>query len=53
VSTGFNIGASISPILYGMFMDHGAPRAIFMFSTAVSIICISTVTFGMSHREAR
>ena len=51
VSTGFNIGASIAPIVYGMLMDHGQPRMVFMLSAAVSIICISTVTFGQSRRE--
>jgi FSR family fosmidomycin resistance protein-like MFS transporter len=53
VSTGFNIGASIAPIVYGMLMDNGQPRAVFMLSAAVSIICISTVTFGFSGRKTR
>jgi len=51
VSTGFNIGSSIAPIVYGMLMDHGEPRAVFMLSAAVSIVCISTVTFGFSGRK--
>jgi len=53
VSTGFNIGASIAPIAYGMLMDHGLPRAVFLLSAAVSILCVSTVTFGFSRRETR
>jgi len=53
VSTGFNIGSSIAPIVYGMLMDHGQPRAVFLLSAAVSILCVSTVTFGFSHRETR
>ena len=48
VSTGFNIGASIAPIVYGMLMDHGQPRMVFLLSAAVSILCVSTVTFGFS-----
>jgi MFS transporter, FSR family, fosmidomycin resistance protein len=52
VSTGFNIGASIAPIIYGMLMDRGQPRAIFLLSAAVSVICVSTVTFGLSRRQA-
>jgi MFS family permease len=51
VSTGLNIGASIAPLIYGMLMDHGQPRAIFMLSAAVSILCISTVTIGLSRRD--
>ncbi len=30
VSMGFNIGASIAPIIYGAMMDHGEPLAVFM-----------------------
>ena len=48
VSTGFNIGASIAPIMYGMLMDHGQPRAVFLVSAAVSLLCVSTVTVGFS-----
>jgi MFS family permease len=51
VSVGFNVGASIAPIVYGALMDHGQPRAVFLLSAAVSILCISTVTFGFSHRK--
>jgi FSR family fosmidomycin resistance protein-like MFS transporter len=53
VSTGFNIGASIAPIVYGMLMDHGQPRAVFLLSATVSLLCVSTVTFGFSGRETR
>jgi MFS transporter, FSR family, fosmidomycin resistance protein len=53
VSTGFNIGASIAPIVYGMLMDRGNPRAVFLLSAAVSILCVSTVTFGFSGRKTR
>jgi MFS family permease len=53
VSTGFNIGASIAPIVYGMLMDNGEPRAVFLLSAAVSLLCVSTVTFGFSGRETR
>jgi MFS family permease len=53
VSTGFNIGASIAPIVYGMLMDHGQPRAVFLVSAAVSLLCVSTVTVGFSGRKTR
>ncbi len=53
VSTGFNIGASIAPIMYGMLMDHGEPRAVFFVSAAVSLLCVSTVTIGFSGRKTR
>jgi MFS family permease len=53
VSTGFNIGASIAPIMYGMLMDHGQPRAVFLVSAAVSLLCVSTVTIGFGGRKVR
>jgi MFS transporter, FSR family, fosmidomycin resistance protein len=53
VSTGFNIGASIAPIMYGMLMDRGHPRAVFLVSAAVSLLCVSTVTIGFSGRKTR
>jgi MFS transporter, FSR family, fosmidomycin resistance protein len=51
VSVGYNIGASVAPIVYGALMDNGMPRAVFLLSAAVSILCISTVTFGFSGRK--
>ncbi|MDE2375100.1 MAG: MFS transporter, partial [Hyphomicrobiales bacterium] len=53
VSSGFNIGAMIAPTVYGMLMDHGAPRGLFLFSAACSILCIGTVIFGFAGREQR
>ncbi len=51
VSVGFNIGASVAPIVYGALMDNHMPRSVFLLSAAVSILCISTVTFGFSKRQ--
>jgi MFS family permease len=53
VSSGFNIGSMMAPTIYGMFMDHGEPRAVFLFSAACSILCIATVTVGFSGRGKR
>ena len=48
VSTGFNIGSTIAPMIYGTLMDRGEPRAVFLFSAACSILCIVTVVFGLA-----
>ena len=53
VSSGFNIGSMIAPMIYGMFMDRGEPRAVFLFSAACSILCIATVTVGFAGRGKR
>jgi MFS family permease len=34
VSTGFNIGGVIGPLMFGWLMDHGAPRAVFGVAVA-------------------
>lgn len=52
VSSGFNVGAIIAPTIYGMLMDHGAPRAVFLFSAACSIVSIITVTVGFAGRRS-
>jgi FSR family fosmidomycin resistance protein-like MFS transporter len=53
VSSGFNIGSMIAPMIYGTMMDWGQPRAVFLISAACSILCIGTVIFGFSGREQR
>jgi len=53
VSSGFNIGSMIAPPIYAAFLDHGAPRAVFLFSAACSILCIGTVVFGIAGRQQR
>ena len=53
VSSGFNIGSIIAPMIYGLLMDHGEPRAVFVISAACSLLCIGTVVFGISGRDRR
>jgi MFS family permease len=42
VSTGFNLGGMLAPLLYGWLMDQGEPRAIFMI--VVGFILLALVT---------
>jgi MFS transporter, FSR family, fosmidomycin resistance protein len=53
VSSGYNIGSMIAPMIYGMMMDRGEPRLVFLIAAACSILCIGTVIFGFSGREQR
>ena len=54
VSSGLNIGSMIAPMIYGVLMDHGEPRALFLISAACSLLCIGTVVFGTGwDRERR
>jgi MFS family permease len=43
VTTGFNIGGIISPLIFGALMDHGSPRLVFVMVAAFSLIAIATV----------
>ena len=43
VTTGFNIGGVISPLIFGAIMDHGSPKLVFLLVAAFSLIAIVTV----------
>lgn len=53
VSSGFNIGSMIAPMIYGLLMDRGEPRAVFLIAAACSLLSIGTVVFGIARREQR
>jgi MFS family permease len=49
VSTGFNIGGIVGPLLFGWLMDQGAPRAI--FGAAVAFMTVATVLALIEERR--
>jgi MFS family permease len=49
VSTGFNIGGIVGPLLFGWLMDHGAPRAV--FGAAVAFMTVSAVLAIIEERR--
>jgi len=51
VTTGFNIGGIISPLIFGALMDHGSPRLVFLAVAAFSLIAIVTVATRPRHAE--
>lgn len=51
VTTGFNIGGTVGPLLYGALMDHGQPRAIFY--TAFAFLVITAITPLVTERRRR
>jgi FSR family fosmidomycin resistance protein-like MFS transporter len=46
VTTGFNIGGAIGPMLGGWFMDNGAPRWIFYSSVCFMLLTVLAVLLG-------
>ncbi len=43
VTTGFNVGGVISPLLFGYVMDAGHPRAVFFIVAALAVLAIGTI----------
>ena len=43
VTTGFNIGGIISPLIFGAIMDQGSPRLVFLSVAACCLVAIVTV----------
>jgi MFS family permease len=46
VTTGFNIGGIVSPLIFGAIMDHASPRLVFLLVAAFSVIAIAAVATG-------
>ena len=52
VSTGFNIGGIVAPLIFGQLLDHGHPRAIFFCVTGFALVSIATVAINTSRKTA-
>lgn len=50
VTTGFNIGGIIAPLLFGAMMDHGSPRLVFISVAVLTLVAIATVANPASRR---
>jgi FSR family fosmidomycin resistance protein-like MFS transporter len=51
VTTGLHIGGMIAPLIFGLFLDHGHPRAVFLFIAACALVAVATVLLGTSGRR--
>lgn len=52
VTTGFNIAGIISPLMFGLVMDHGSPRLVFILVAIFCLISVATVA-GQGRKSAR
>jgi FSR family fosmidomycin resistance protein-like MFS transporter len=50
VSTGFNIGGIVSPLIFGQLLDLGYPRAIFFCVAGCALVSIATVAINTSRK---
>jgi MFS family permease len=51
VTTGFNIGGMVSPLIFGLLLDYGRPREIFYFIAGCALLSIATVAIGMKRGQ--
>ena len=51
VTTGFNIGGIVAPLIFGQLLDHGQPRAIFFCIAGSALLAIATVVAGQTLRK--
>jgi FSR family fosmidomycin resistance protein-like MFS transporter len=51
VTTGFNIGGVISPLMFGYVMDAGHPRWVFFMVGGLSLLAILTIMPGAFYRR--
>lgn len=52
VTTGFNIGGTIGPILFGWILDHGEPRWMFGASAIFMLATVAIALFGERQTRA-
>jgi FSR family fosmidomycin resistance protein-like MFS transporter len=43
VMTGLNVGGAITPVLFGLLLDHGAPRLVFLLMSVFALAVIGVV----------
>ena len=46
VTTGFNIGGAVGPMIYGALMDHGKPLLVFAASVLFIVATMALAVFG-------
>jgi MFS transporter, FSR family, fosmidomycin resistance protein len=52
VTTGFNFGGMVGPLLYGLLMDHGQPRDIYYIGAGFMLVTVGLALFTQ-RAEAR
>ena len=52
VSTGFNIGGAVGPVMFGWLLDHGLPRGVFWASACFMVLTV-VLTLLQERRAAR
>jgi MFS family permease len=51
LSTGFSFSGMVAPLAFGLLMDHGQPRAVFLMTAVACLIGVAAIAAG-SRRAA-
>jgi MFS family permease len=51
LSTGFSFAGMVAPLVFGLLMDHGEPRAVFLVSAIACLVGVAAIAAG-SRRAA-
>jgi MFS family permease len=46
LSTGFSFAGMVAPLVFGLLMDHGAPRAVFLASAIACLLGVAAIAAG-------
>ena len=52
VTTGFNLGGIVAPLIFGAVLDNGRPALVFLLVAAFCLLSVSTVAFGQTRPAA-
>jgi FSR family fosmidomycin resistance protein-like MFS transporter len=53
VTTGFSLGGTVGPLLYGALIDHGQPRQIYFVGAAFMLVTVALAFFSNRLEAAR
>lgn len=51
VTTGFNLGGIVAPLLFGAILDHSSPRLVFLSVAVLTLAAIATVASSSARRR--
>ncbi len=52
VSSGLNLGGALAPVMFGLIVDHGAPRLVFALAVAFMLIAAALAGIGRLRTSA-
>ncbi|MDQ2080902.1 MFS transporter [Xanthobacteraceae bacterium Astr-EGSB] len=51
LSTGFSFAGMVAPLVFGLLMDHGEPRAVFLVTAVACLVGVAAIAAGSRRAE--